>query len=122
VQQIATGFAFILPAILEPQDAVWNAQGLGAVVYLAIFGGIVGYGCYMVALSQLPLAIVSIYTYVNPVVAVFLGWLAYREPFGLREAAAMAVIFVGVWMVRRASGAAEKLRADSRAEAHQKRG
>jgi drug/metabolite transporter (DMT)-like permease len=117
VQQIATGFAFILPAMLEPQDAVWNA-----VVYLAIFGGIVGYGCYMVALSRLPLAIVSIYTYVNPVVAVFLGWLAYREPFGLREAAAMAVIFVGVWMVRRASGAAEKLRADSRAEAHQKRG
>jgi drug/metabolite transporter (DMT)-like permease len=122
VQQVATGLAFILPAMLEPQDAVWNTRGLGAVVYLAIFGGIVGYGSYMKALSTLPLAIVSIYTYVNPVVAVFLGWLVYREPFGLREAAAMVVIFLGVWLVRRASVAAEKLRADGRAEAHQKGG
>ena len=110
VQQMATGFAFVLPALLEPKVAVWNAQGLAAVIYLATFGGIVGYGCYMVALNQLPLAIVSIYTYVNPVVAVFLGWLAYREPFGPREAAAMTVIFLGVWMVRRASVAAQKFR------------
>ncbi|MEO5922494.1 MAG: EamA family transporter [Bryobacteraceae bacterium] len=121
VQQVATGIAFILPAILEPTDSVWTTRATGAVLYLAIFGGIVGYGCYMMALSRLPLAIVSIYTYVNPVVAVFLGWLAYREPFGLREAAAMVVIFVGVWMVRRASVAAEKLRADGGTQAHQKR-
>lgn len=112
VQQVATGFAFIVPALLEPQHAVWTTRGLSAVVYLAIFGGIVGYGCYMTALSRLPLAIVSIYTYVNPVVAVFLGWFAYREPFGVREAAAMLVIFLGVWLVRRASVAAEKLRAN----------
>ncbi len=111
VQQVATGIAFIIPALLEPQQPEWNARGLGAVLYLAVFGGIVGYGCYMTALSRLPLAIVSIYTYVNPVVAVFLGWFAYREPFGVREAAAMAVIFLGVWLVRRASVAAEKLRA-----------
>lgn len=103
VQQMATGIAFIVPAILEPTSSVWNARGIGAVVYLATFGGIVGYGCYMTALSQLPLAIVSIYTYINPVVAVFLGWLVYREPFGIPEASAMLVIFLGVWMVRRAS-------------------
>jgi drug/metabolite transporter (DMT)-like permease len=112
VQQVATGITFILPAIFEPKDAVWTMPAMGAVLYLAIFGGIVGYGCYMTALSRLPLAIVSIYTYVNPVVAVFLGWLAYREPFGFREAIAMVVIFLGVWMVRRASVAAQKLRSD----------
>lgn len=117
VQQMATGIAFIIPAMLEPQPIVWNARGIGAVIYLATFGGIVGYGCYMMALSRLPLAIVSIYTYINPVVAVFLGWLVYREPFGISEALAMAVIFVGVWLVRRASSArasmtVEKLRSD----------
>ena len=74
----------------------------------------------MMALSQLPLAIVSIYTYINPVVAVFLGWLVYREPFGFSEASAMAVIFLGVWLVRRASSARtslamEKLRSHSSA-------
>jgi drug/metabolite transporter (DMT)-like permease len=41
---------------------------------------------------------------VNPVVAVFLGWLFFREPFGVREATAMAIIFGGVALVRRASG------------------
>ena len=112
VQQMATGLAFILPALLEPQHAVWTARGTAAVLYLALFGGIVGYGCYMTALSRLPLPIVSIYTYVNPVVAVFLGWLVYAEPFGWREMLAMVVIFLGVWMVRRASAAADKLRAD----------
>lgn len=113
VQQVATGIAFILPAMVEPQHATWTTRAMGAVFYLAIFGGIVGYGCYMTALSRLPLAIVSIYTYINPVVAVFLGWFAYSEPFGVREAAAMVVIFLGVWLVRRASVAAEKLRANS---------
>jgi len=50
-------------------------------------------------------SVVSIYTYVNPVVAVILGWLFYREPFGLREALGMAVIFVGVAVVKRFSAA-----------------
>ena len=116
VQQMAPGLAFILPALLEPQHAVWTARGTAAVLYLALFGGIVGYGCYMTALSRLPLPIVSIYTYVNPVVAVFLGWLVYAEPFGWREMLAMVVIFLGVWMVRRASAAADKLRADRSAQ------
>jgi drug/metabolite transporter (DMT)-like permease len=43
---------------------------------------------------------VSIYTFVNPVVAVFLGWLFFREPFGYREAIAMGIIFAGIGLVR----------------------
>ena len=39
----------------------------------------------------------------NPVVAVILGWLFYREPFGTREAVGMAIIFVGVAVVKRFS-------------------
>jgi drug/metabolite transporter (DMT)-like permease len=116
VQQMATGIVFAGPAMLEPQPAAWNAQAMWAVLYLGLFGGIVGYGCYMMALSRLPLAIVSIYTYVNPVVAVFLGWLVYREPFGWGEASAMAVIFLGVWMVRRATTSVQKLRSQRAAE------
>jgi drug/metabolite transporter (DMT)-like permease len=36
-------------------------------------------------------------------VAVVLGWWFYREPFGVREAIAMVVIFIGVWVVKRSS-------------------
>lgn len=120
-QQIAAALTTIPFAIFEPQAFHATQQGILAVVYLAIFGGIVGYGCYMLSLSQLPLPIVSIYTYVNPAVAVFLGWLVRGEHFGMLEAIAMVVIFVGIWMVRRASSApatsvlVEELRTDSTA-------
>ena len=66
-----------------------------------VFGSIVGYSAYAYALDRLPVAIVSIYPYVNAVVAVALGWLVYREPFGAKEAAAMAIIFTGVALVKR---------------------
>ena len=74
-----------------------------ALLYLIFFGSIVGYSAYVYALDRLPVAIVSVYPYVNAVVAVALGWLFYREPFGIREAAAMVVIFTSVWAVKRYS-------------------
>jgi drug/metabolite transporter (DMT)-like permease len=50
-------------------------------------------------------------------VAVFLGWWVYRERFGLREAGAMAVIFGGVALVRRAASMpVQNLRADRATE------
>jgi drug/metabolite transporter (DMT)-like permease len=51
-------------------------------------------------LTRLPISIVSLYTYINPVVAAGLGWLFYREPFGRREVLAMLVIFAGVAIVK----------------------
>jgi drug/metabolite transporter (DMT)-like permease len=54
-------------------------------------------------MDRLPVAVVSIYPYVNAAVAVGLGWLFYREPFGPRETVAMLVIFAGVWLVKRYS-------------------
>jgi drug/metabolite transporter (DMT)-like permease len=104
VQQLAAGLAFLPAALLVPAHPVrWSFRGSAALVYLIIFGSIVGYSAYVYALSHLSVAVVSIYPYVNPVVAVFLGWLFYREPFGPREAAAMAVIFGGVVLVKRAA-------------------
>jgi drug/metabolite transporter (DMT)-like permease len=75
----------------------------GALLYLVCFGSIVGYSAYAYAMDRLPVAIVSVYPYVNAVVAVALGWLFYREPFGRREALAMAIIFAGVAIVKRYS-------------------
>ena len=102
VQQLATGLVMILPAHLVKAHPIhWSPRGIAALFYLVLFGSIVGYSSYIYALSNLPVAVVSIYNYINPVVAVFLGWLFYREPFGPREAAGMAVIFLGVAIVKR---------------------
>ncbi len=102
VQQLATGIVFMIPALAMKGPAIhWSAKGVGAVLYLVVFGTIVGFSAYSYALSNLPVAVTSIYTYINPVVAVSLGWLFYREPFGMREAMGMLVIFVGVAIVKR---------------------
>lgn len=106
VQQLATGIAFAIPAWLGPHPGTWTdwtPRGIGAIAYLTVFGGIVGYSSYIYSMQHLPVALISIYTYVNPIVAVILGWLFYREPFGLREAAAMATIFLGVAVIKRTS-------------------
>jgi drug/metabolite transporter (DMT)-like permease len=101
IQQLAAGVAFAPAALFEGGPIHWGGRGVWALFYLVVFGSIVGYSSYIVALERLPVAIVSLYNYINPVVAVTLGWLFYREPFGPREAAAMLVIFLGVATVKR---------------------
>jgi drug/metabolite transporter (DMT)-like permease len=102
VQQLATGLVFLGPAFLtKTQPIQWTSRSIGAVIYLVTFGSVVGYSAYLYALDKLPVSVVSIYTYVNPVVAVFLGWLFYRERIGLHEIVSMLVIFAGVALVKR---------------------
>ena len=104
VQQLAAGLILAPFAMaLHEHPVQWSARGVGALVYLVCFGSIVGYSAYVYAMDRLPVAAVSVYPYVNAVVAVTLGWLFYREPFGRREALAMVVIFAGVAIVKRYS-------------------
>jgi drug/metabolite transporter (DMT)-like permease len=60
----------------------------------------VGFTAYAYALQHLPVAIASLYAYVNPVIAVALGALILGEPFGLRMALAAAVVLGGIALVR----------------------
>ena len=102
VQQMAVGLMFLVPSLLlQGREAHWDWKGVSAILYLATFGSIVGYSAFLYALATMPVAIVTTYNYVNPAVAVVLGWLFYREPLGWRELAAMAIIFMGVAIVRR---------------------
>jgi len=102
VQQFVTGaLTLLLTTVLPLGEVEWTSRGLLAVLYLVTFGSIVGYSAYIYVLDKLPVSIVSTYTYVNPVVAVSLGWIFYREPFGGRELTAMAIIFLGVYLVKR---------------------
>ncbi len=103
-QQLGAGLAWMPFALLHGAPITWTSRSLAGFVYLVIFGSIVGFSAYVYALEHLPVAITSLYSYVNPVVAVWLGWLVYNEPFGAREAAAMAVILLGVTLVKLRAG------------------
>ena len=101
IQQLAAGVAFIPVAILLPATPIhWSNRGVMAILYLVVFGSWVGYTAYIYGLKRMPVAIFSTYSYVNCVVAVTLGWLVYREPFGLKETVAMLIIFTGVGIVK----------------------
>lgn len=71
-----------------------------ALAYLVVAGAIVAFAAYSYALQHLDLAIVSLYSYVNPVIAVALGTLVLGEPFHSRMIVAAAIIVLGVWCAK----------------------
>jgi drug/metabolite transporter (DMT)-like permease len=73
-----------------------------AMLYLVVFGSLVGYTAYLYALKNLPVSTVSLYAYVNPVIAVLLGSLVLNEPFTLRIAVASLLVFGGIAVVKAA--------------------
>jgi drug/metabolite transporter (DMT)-like permease len=70
-----------------------------ALVYLIIFGSLVGYNAYSWLLRVAPLSLVSTYAYVNPIVAVTLGWLILAEPVTIRTLAAGGIIITAVALI-----------------------
>jgi drug/metabolite transporter (DMT)-like permease len=78
-----------------------------ALSYLTTIGAVGGFVCYTYALRHLPVSLVSLYAYVNPVIAVVLGVLLLHEPFDSRMSVAAALVFAGVGIVRAPGRSAE---------------
>jgi len=77
-----------------------------ALAYLTIFGSIIAYSAYVYALAHMRTTHTALYAYVNPVVAVFLGWLILDEPLTWLSVLAMVVILAGVALVQTSRGRA----------------
>ena len=89
-------FAFLVEDL---HHVVWTPRGLGAVGYLIVCGSWIGYTAYIWLLEHVPTSKVSTYAYVNPVVAVFLGWLVLDERVNGFIAAGSAVVVLSVILV-----------------------
>ena len=81
----------------------WTARGIGAIAYLVVGGSLIGYTAYIYILGHAPTAKVSTYAYVNPVVAVFLGWLVLHEKIDAYILAGSAIVIASVILVTSAS-------------------
>lgn len=81
-------------------DAV-SAKSLLSLAYLTIFGSLVGFTAYIWLLGATTASRLSTYAYVNPVVALMLGWAFAGEPMTLRAALAAAVIVAAVALIIR---------------------
>jgi drug/metabolite transporter (DMT)-like permease len=84
-----------------------TADSLLALAYLIVMGSIVAYSAYVWLLGHAPLPLAGTYAYVNPVVAVFLGWLILSEPITPRTMVASAIILAGVALIVTARPTAE---------------
>ena len=71
-----------------------------ALIYMATLGAIGGFVAYTYALRHLPVSFVSLYAYINPIIAVALGTLVLHEPFTWRMTIAAVLVFAGVAVVR----------------------
>ena len=78
---------------------IWSARSLSAVFYLVVCGSWIGYTAYIWLLEHVPTSKVSTYAYVNPVVAVFLGWLILLERVDRFILAGSAIVVLSVILV-----------------------
>ena len=93
------GNSLVALVLGQQHRIVLTSRALMAVLYLVVFGSWVGYSAYIWLLKHVPTPKVATYAYVNPVVAVFLGWLVLHERFDGYMFAGTVVIVAGVALV-----------------------
>ncbi len=105
VQMLFGGLIMLVAGTLIGEWGLVSLHGRGvvALAYLTVVGSIGGFVSYIFALKYLPVSTVSIYAYINPLIAVILGALVLGEPFGLRTVVSMAIVFAGVALVKQPS-------------------
>ncbi len=102
MQMLFGGAMMLVVATMRGEwgDLAFTPRTLWAEIYLIVVGSVAGYSAYVYALKHLPISTVSLYAYVNPILAVLAGtWLA-DEAFGWRVVLASALVFAGITVVR----------------------
>jgi len=84
--------------LAETGHATWYA-----LIYLVVFGSLIAYSAYVFAISKLPPTLVSVYAYINPIVAVGLGWLLLQEKMNANMILGTFITLTGVYLVNRES-------------------
>jgi drug/metabolite transporter (DMT)-like permease len=98
---LASIIQLVMSVILHPDSEIenWSTKSIGAIVYLAIFGSVIAMFCYQYALQRVTPIQVSILTYVNTTIAVFLGWYLNNEVVTKDFIIAVILIIIGVFVI-----------------------
>ncbi|GAB4496336.1 MAG: drug/metabolite exporter YedA [Saprospiraceae bacterium] len=96
--------SFVLSVFFDKSHTIHHTmESWLSMLYLIIIGSALAFTLYMYALKHLSATVSSLYTYINPVVAILLGWLLLGESLTPMVVAGMAVTIVGVWLVNRSA-------------------
>jgi drug/metabolite transporter (DMT)-like permease len=102
--QMFFGGIWLIPGIFLFDDlsaVSWSREAVYSLIYLIIFGSIIAYACYSYTLRKLPMTIVSLYAYVNPIVAVILGSLVLNEKLNSKIGLAILITVAGIYIVNK---------------------
>lgn len=103
LQMVFSGIMLLAAATVHGDWAQlsFTPRTFAAMLYLTFAGSLVAYSAYIYAIQHLPLQMVSLYAYINPMIAVALGTLLLNEPLSARILIAAALVFAGTWIVGR---------------------
>jgi drug/metabolite transporter (DMT)-like permease len=105
-QMVFSGVVMLIISMLFMGERVtvesFTGELVGSLVYLILIGSILTYSAYIYALNNLPPSLVSIYAYINPIVAVLLGWILLGERLNWMMAFSSLVTVFGVYLVNSA--------------------
>jgi drug/metabolite transporter (DMT)-like permease len=102
--QMFFGGVWLFPFSLAFDDltnVTLSPQAVYSFIYLVIVGSIIAYVSYTYALRKLPMTIVSLYAYINPLVAVILGWLVLDEKLNGKIGLAIVITVAGIYIVNK---------------------
>ncbi|KAB3531120.1 EamA family transporter [Alkaliphilus serpentinus] len=102
VQMLSGGIMLSLIGLFLGEASIVNLslKSIGAILYLALFGSVLAYSCYIYILTRWPAAKAGTYAYVNPLVAIFLGFIVLKEPVSLMVILSTVIILMGVFLVQ----------------------
>lgn len=103
VQMFVAGSAQAIIGLIlgEASKFKYNPSGFGAMLYLILIGSLIGYSSYIYLINVWPISKAGTYAYVNPVVAMFLGWFVLHEPISFKMIVSAVLILVGVLIVQK---------------------
>ncbi len=103
LQMVFSGVMLLMAATAHGdwEHLSFTPRTLGAMAYLTVMGSLVAYSAYIYAIQHLRLSLVSLYAYINPIIAVALGTLWLGEPLSGRMVLAAGLVLAGTGIVGR---------------------
>jgi len=104
LQMLTAGIVTLIVCLFSGQYISLNkipVQSWYSLSYLVVFGSFLAYSAYVYAISKLPPTLVSVYAYINPIVAVGLGWALLNEKMTLNIITGTVITLAGVYLVNR---------------------
>ncbi|MFM9074657.1 MAG: DMT family transporter [Bacteroidota bacterium] len=102
--QLLFGGLSLIPLSLATEDwstVTYGSEVIVVISYMVLVGSVFTYFCYLYALRRLPVTIISTYAYINPIVAMVLGWMLLDEKLNTRIITGMIITLLGVFLVNK---------------------